>query len=130
MSYDERGRVDIGHAGAFYLGASTYVNLIPGEDLGIAVLTNGEPIGVPEGIARSFLDIAEHGRQTVYWFALFGRVFDAMRAADAAPFDGYDERPRDARTQATEIAASGTHSEDHASVMPPPCAGSVLCAIG
>ncbi len=90
VSYDERGRVDIGHAGAFYLGASTYVNLIPGEGLGIAVLTNGEPIGVPEGIARSFLDIAEHGRQTVDWFALFGRVFDAMRAADAAPFDGYD----------------------------------------
>jgi len=44
--------------------------------------------------------------------------------------EGGSERPRDAHTQATEIAASGTQSEDHAIVMPPPCTGSVLCAIG
>lgn len=96
VSYDDRGRLAISHAGAFYLGASTYVDLIPGEQLGIAVLTNGEPVGVPEGIARSFLDIAENGRPTVNWFALFDRVFGAMRAAEAAPFD-YATRPADAR---------------------------------
>src|SRR3546814_20753460 len=42
VSYDDRGRLVIGHAGAFYLGAATYVHLIPGEDLGIVVLTTGE----------------------------------------------------------------------------------------
>lgn len=97
VSYDDRGRLEIGHAGAFYLGASTYVGLIPGEQLGIAVITNGEPIGVPEGIARTFLDIADNGRQTVDWLALFARVFAGMRAAEAAPFD-YGEPPADART--------------------------------
>jgi CubicO group peptidase (beta-lactamase class C family) len=97
VGYDDRGRLEIGHAGAFYLGASTYVGLIPGEQLGIAVVTNGEPIGVPEGIARAFFDIANNGRQTVDWLALFARVFAGMRAAEAAPFD-YGKPPADARS--------------------------------
>lgn len=92
VSYDDRGRLDISHAGAFYLGASTYLSLIPGEQLGIAVLTNGMPIGVPEGIARTFLDTVENGRPTVDWFALFERVFAGMWAADAAAFS-YEARP-------------------------------------
>ena len=92
VSYDDRGRLDISHAGAFYLGASTYLSLIPGEQLGIAVLTNGMPIGVPEGIARTFLDTAENGRPTVDWFALFERVFAGMWAAEAAGFS-YEARP-------------------------------------
>lgn len=96
VGYDHRGRLEIGHAGAFYIGASTYLGLIPGEQLGIAVVTNGEPIGVPEGIARTFIDIADNGRQTVDWLPLFARVFAAMRTAEAAPFD-YGAPPVDAR---------------------------------
>ncbi|MEQ9331759.1 serine hydrolase [Thalassobaculum sp.] len=96
VSYDDLGRLEIGHAGAFYLGTSTFVDLIPGEQLGIAVLTNGQPIGVPEGIAKSFLDIARNGTPTVDWFGLFGSIFQAMFAADMAAFD-YTPRPATAR---------------------------------
>lgn len=97
VGYDDHGRLELGHAGAFYLGASTYVGLIPGEQLGIAVLTNGEPIGVPEAIARAFLDVADNGAPTVDWLGLFGRVYEAMRTAEAAPFAGYATRPEGAR---------------------------------
>ena len=94
VTYDDRGRLEISHAGAFYLGASTYLIMIPGEQLGIAVLTNGMPIGVPEGIARTFLDTVENGHPTVDWFTLFEQVFAGMWAADAAGFS-YGERPAD-----------------------------------
>lgn len=96
VNYDDRGRLEIGHSGAFYLGGSTYVGMIPGEQLGIAVLTNGEPIGLPEGIARTFFDIAETGKVGVDWFALFARVFAATRAAEEAPF-AYGKPPANAR---------------------------------
>ncbi len=46
-----------GHAGAFSQGARTVVNLLPSEDLGIVVLTNAFPTGVPEGLADSFFDL-------------------------------------------------------------------------
>ena len=96
VNYDEAGRLEIGHAGAFFLGGSTYIGLIPGEQLAIGVLTNGQPLGIPEGIARSFIDIVENGRPTVDWFGLFDRVFQAMYAAEQAPYD-YAPRPADAR---------------------------------
>lgn len=96
VGYDDLGRVGIGHTGAFFLGASTTVSLLPGEALGIAVLSNGEPIGVPEGIANSFLDIAQNGAQTVDWLGFYGMIFQAMRDGEAAAFD-YATRPGDAK---------------------------------
>lgn len=125
VGYDDRGRLEIGHAGAFYLGASTYVHLVPGERLGIAVLTNGEPIGVPEGIARSFLDIAENGRPTVDWLALFARVFDAMRAADAAAFD-YATRPPGAQPPRALPGYAGRYDNDYYGPAEVSAAGDVL----
>lgn len=42
---DDTGRVRLSHSGAFNLGASTTLTLLPAEDLGIVVLTNGAPQG-------------------------------------------------------------------------------------
>ena len=50
VSYDDEGRARIDHSGAFELGAATNITFMPGEDLGIVVLTNGEPIGVAEAV--------------------------------------------------------------------------------
>lgn len=87
VSYDDQGRLEISHSGGFYMGAATHVALLPGEGLAIGVLTNGEPIGVPEAIARIFLDIAVNGRRTVDWLPLFAGGFEAMRAQERAAFD-------------------------------------------
>lgn len=84
VAYDDEGRVELSHSGAFNAGTATNVMLLPGEELGIAVLSNGEPIGAPETIASIFMEIARHGEQTVDWLPLLGHAFAQMRAADIA----------------------------------------------
>jgi hypothetical protein len=48
------------------------VNVLP-AGIGIVVLTNAAPIGVPEALCRSFLDLVLIGKVERDWFALFGR---------------------------------------------------------
>lgn len=77
-----------GHAGAFSLGARTSVTLYPEADLGILVLANAFPTGVPEGLADSFADLAFDGTVTrdwtSEWTAVFGGLFGpAIEAAKA-----------------------------------------------
>ena len=61
VGYDEAGRLRLSHSGAFGLGAATTISMLPSERLGIVVLTNGMPIGVPESLIADFLDLAELG---------------------------------------------------------------------
>src|SRR5881296_1589726 len=68
VSYDPEGRLRLNHSGAFALGAATYVNLVPGEQLGIVVLTNAYPLGIAEALGTTFLDIALYGKPTQDWF--------------------------------------------------------------
>jgi CubicO group peptidase (beta-lactamase class C family) len=75
VSYDQQGRLRLNHSGAFGLGAATYVNLVPGEQLGIVVLTNAYPLGLAEALGTTFLDIALYGKPTQDWFALFKQVY-------------------------------------------------------
>src|SRR3984885_11313486 len=75
VNYDTEGRLRLGHSGAFALGAATSVLLVPSEHLGIVVLTNAYPIGVAEGLAFSFTDIALYGKATQDWLAIFKKVF-------------------------------------------------------
>jgi len=92
IAYDDEGRARIGHSGAFELGTATFITFMPGEDLGIVVLTNGMPIGVPEAIGAAFLDVAQNGKQTVDWVGFMGAIFDQMRAAEAPEVD-YSKGP-------------------------------------
>src|SRR5882762_2079711 len=75
VSYDEQGRLRLNHSGAFDLGAATFVNLVPAEQLGIVVLTNAYPIGVAEALGTTFLDTALYGKPTQDWFAIFRQAF-------------------------------------------------------
>ena len=87
VAYDDEGRARIGHSGAFDLGTATNVTFMPGEDLGIVVLTNGQPIGVAEAIGAAFLDVAQNGKQTVDWVGFMGGIFAQMAAAEAPEVD-------------------------------------------
>ncbi len=75
VGVEPSGRVTLSHSGAFSLGAATSFLMVPSLDLGIVVLTNAEPFGVPEGLARSFVDMVEYGEPTRDWLAGFKNLF-------------------------------------------------------
>ncbi|MGE0544731.1 MAG: serine hydrolase domain-containing protein, partial [Dehalococcoidia bacterium] len=80
VSYDNQGRVRLGHSGAFSLGAGTAVNLVPADELGIVVLANAAPIGVSESIALSFLDLALNGSLERDYLTLVTPLFEQLAA--------------------------------------------------
>ena len=69
------------------------MNVLPAEQLGIVVLTNTAPIGVPEAICRSFLDLATIGKVERDWLALFGQAMAAAMAADYGTAVDYRKPP-------------------------------------
>lgn len=79
-----------GHAGAFSYGVRTVVTLLPDSRLGIVVLANAFPTGVPEAVADSFLDLAvdgELGRDYLApWNALYASLFEPAVAEAKARF--------------------------------------------
>jgi len=75
VGHDPAGRLTLSHSGAFDLGAATCVVLVPAERLGIVVLTNAAPIGVPEAVAFTFLDLVHAGEPGRDWFATLAPVF-------------------------------------------------------
>jgi len=112
VSYDDEGRARIGHSGAFELGAATNVTFMPGEDLGIVVLTNGMPIGVAEAVGAAFLDVAQNGKQTVDWVGFLGGLFDQMRAAEAPEVD-YTDVPASPKPAQNLTAYTGGYGNSY-----------------
>ena len=93
VSYDQQGRLRLNHSGGFDLGAATFVNLVPAEQLGIIVLTNGRPMGIPEALIIIFSDIALYGKPTQDWFLLYKQRFsDPATTGTVVGFD-YSKPP-------------------------------------
>jgi CubicO group peptidase (beta-lactamase class C family) len=93
VSYDPEGRLRLNHSGAFGLGAATYVNVVPGEQLGVVVLTNAYPLGIAEALGTTFVDIALYGKPTEDWFALFKQMFSNPAAIGTVPGFNYSKPP-------------------------------------
>ncbi|MGO8878055.1 MAG: serine hydrolase [Desulfomonilaceae bacterium] len=76
VGHDDNDRVFWTHSGAFYLGMRTEVALLPAEGIGIAVLSNAGPTGVPEGITKSFFDLLFYGKFQRDWVTWANRMFE------------------------------------------------------
>lgn len=82
-----------GHAGAFSNGARTLVTILPEQGLGIVVLANAFPSGLPEGLADSLFDMVFKGKVEKDWIGswdaayqgLFGPAIEAAKARFANP---------------------------------------------
>jgi hypothetical protein len=103
-----------GHAGAFSVGARTLVSLMPSEQLGIVVLANAFPTGVPEGLANSFFDVVFEGESSRDWTAEYNRLFDALlgpaaKAAEAT----YGNAPPSATPALPLAAYTGTYANEY-----------------
>lgn len=94
VNYTNEGLVQLGHSGAFNLGAATTVYLLPSEELGIVVLTNSRPIGVPETIALSFLDLAQYGQIKRDYFKLLKSAFAALEKPPYGTLIDYTKPPK------------------------------------
>nr|WP_210328853.1 serine hydrolase [Mesorhizobium amorphae] len=111
----EFGRHDLswGHAGAFSVGARTLVTVFAKEKLGIVIIANAFPTGVPEGLSDSFADLVFDGAVEKDWIkawdgiyaGLFGPAVEAAKAAYAAP-------PSPARPVGPASAYAGRYAND------------------
>jgi CubicO group peptidase (beta-lactamase class C family) len=112
VGYDGQGRVRWSHSGAFAYGAATAVYVVPAEQLGIVVLTNAAPVGAPEVLAESFLDLALEGRITRDWAALAGPVFAAMNESPYGRGVDYTRPPADRQPPLAAASYVGTYASD------------------
>ncbi|WP_223185776.1 serine hydrolase [Streptomyces sp. CBMA152] len=108
VSYDENGRLRLSHSGGFALGAATNVTMLPAEQLGIVVLTNGAPIGVPETVAQDFFDTAQFGKPTRDWLPLIGGALEKQLNQGASSTD-YAHPPADVKPARATSAYTGTY---------------------
>jgi len=112
VSYDDEGRARIGHSGAFNLGTATFISFMPGEDLGIVVLTNGQPVGVAEAVGAAFLDVAQNGEQTVDWVGFMGGIFEQMLKGEAPAVD-YTKAPANPAPAHDLAAYAGSYGNSY-----------------
>jgi len=102
-----------GHAGAFSVGARTLVTVFPKEKLGIVIVANAFPTGLPEGLSDSFADLVFDGKVEKDWVktwddiyaGLFGPAVAAAKATYAAP-------PSPARPARPASAYAGRYAND------------------
>jgi CubicO group peptidase (beta-lactamase class C family) len=73
------GETQLSHSGAFLLGAATAIYMIPSKQIGILVLTNGAPVGLPEAISLNFLDFFEYGTPRLDYLTILEQDFAGMR---------------------------------------------------
>jgi len=112
VSYDGEGRLHLQHSGAFALGAATALLLVPSAHLGVVVLTNAYPIGVAEGVAFTFTDIALYGKATQDWLALFKKLFSNPAALGVFLGTDYSKLPASPSPALPMSAYVGTYTND------------------
>jgi CubicO group peptidase (beta-lactamase class C family) len=114
VSYDEKGRAVLQHGGVFFAGAATTVTLIPSEELGMTVLTNAFPMGVPESLVSSFIDLARHGKIERDWFATYKQDLDAaQKAVSPGAKTDYSKRPAQPQPSLPADAYVGTYRNEY-----------------
>jgi CubicO group peptidase (beta-lactamase class C family) len=93
VSNERRGRIFCKHSGGFALGVRTEVALLPSEEVGIAVLSNAAPTGVPEAITESFFDLLLDGGVGRDWVEFANRMFEEEVKRELGKETDYTKAP-------------------------------------
>ncbi|RUT96087.1 DUF3471 domain-containing protein, partial [Mesorhizobium sp. USDA-HM6] len=102
-----------GHSGAFSTGARTVATVFPREKLGIVILANAFPTGVPEGLSDCFADLVFDGQVEKDWIGAWDGIFSGMFGpAIAAAKATYAAPPAPARPAAPAGAYTGRYAND------------------
>lgn len=84
VGVNSAGRATYSHSGAFAVGAATSFTVIPSINLAIVVLTNGQPIGIPETLIQQFLDVAQLGAIQRDWGSLYASALAPLLAPEGS----------------------------------------------
>jgi len=115
---DQRGGLIVAnHSGEFSMGVRTEASLIPAEELGIAVLSNSAPNGVPEGLTESFFDWALNGKLQRDWMGFANQQFELMVAHDLAQTSDFSKAPTDRGAPLDLAAYAGKYQNDYFGVI-------------
>ncbi|HSD93252.1 MAG TPA: serine hydrolase [Methyloceanibacter sp.] len=103
-----------GHAGAFSQGARSVVCLLPDHDLGMVVLSNAFPTGVPDALCDIYFDLVFKGDVTddwvTKWNAAYASMFEpALEAAEKT----YGTPPESLKPALPDAAYVGTYANDY-----------------
>jgi CubicO group peptidase (beta-lactamase class C family)/pimeloyl-ACP methyl ester carboxylesterase len=112
VGYDQQGRLRLNHSGGFDSGAATYVNLVPAEQLGVVVLTNGYPTGFAEGLGTIFVDLALYGSSTQDWFTLFKQLYSNPATTGTVLGFDYSKPPASSAPALKNSAYVGPYAND------------------
>jgi CubicO group peptidase (beta-lactamase class C family) len=109
---DAQGRIRWSHSGGFNLGAATRVNVLPTDQVGIVVLTNTQPIGVPEAICATFLELVLTGKRERDFVALFGELMAKEMAPTYGTAIDYATPPKPPSPALASEAYAGGYRND------------------
>ena len=70
--------------------------MLPVQRIGIVALTNASPVGLPEAVCRSFLDLCLAGKIERDWVSMFGDVMAKVMAPDYGTSVDYAKPPAQA----------------------------------
>jgi CubicO group peptidase (beta-lactamase class C family) len=113
VSYTDFGAVQWSHSGAFASGAATAFYLLPDSGFGVLALTNGFPVGAPEALCLSVLDLATTGTVTRDWLALLGPLLVALDEAPYGTGTDWDTPPAHEAPASPEATYLGTYHNDY-----------------
>jgi len=115
---DQRGGlIVVNHSGEFALGVRTEVSLIPTEEIGITILSNGAPNGVPEGLSESFFDWALDGKLQRDWLGFANQQFVLMGESDLAQTSDFSKSPADRGAPLAPAAYVGKYQNEYFGVI-------------
>jgi CubicO group peptidase (beta-lactamase class C family) len=97
VNYEDTGELRLSHSGGFGRGASTVITVIPSKKLAMVVLTNSNPLGVPEAISAEFVDIIRYGKSTRDWLRFLGPLVADPITADQVKYSEPATHPAPAR---------------------------------
>jgi hypothetical protein len=95
------------------MGAATVSTLLPSEQLGIVVLTNGMPIGMPEAVSASFFDLVRKGKIEKDWLEVYRPAFEAILAPEYGKSADYSQPPAGRSPPLPLEAYVGTYHNDY-----------------
>ncbi len=102
------------HAGAFSQGARTVASMIPSEQLGIVVLTNAFPTGVPDALADSFFDLVFTGSVSRDWVSPWNALYASIAGPAIKAAKSEYGTPPASRSPALALSAyTGTFRNDY-----------------